>query len=184
MPTTTLAEAKHEVRVEDVEYQRQGGKAMLARVYRPSGTGPYPAALQGAWRRSWCTKIASTMISWRRRWVESGILVASIGFPGCRPDGGYPASLQDIDLGIRWPGRRALGSMASFGPTGSAALARRAAGTRCCSRRCGPTTSATRRCHYPRRRRSTRGKAGSFPAGACLTRCCATISPRKPAIPS
>jgi len=46
MPTTTLADARHEVRVEDVEYQRQGGTAMLARVYRPSGTGPFPAALQ------------------------------------------------------------------------------------------------------------------------------------------
>ncbi|HUI33910.1 MAG TPA: hypothetical protein VLX67_00130, partial [Stellaceae bacterium] len=51
MPDTITA-TRHDVRVEDVEYQRQGGKAMLARLYRPSGTGPYPAALQvhgGAW---------------------------------------------------------------------------------------------------------------------------------------
>jgi len=46
MPDTITA--NHTVAVEDVEYQ----KAMLARLYRPSGAGPFPAALQvhgGAW---------------------------------------------------------------------------------------------------------------------------------------
>ena len=38
--------ARPELRVEDVEYQHQGGRALLARVYRPAGTGPYPAVLQ------------------------------------------------------------------------------------------------------------------------------------------
>ena len=79
MPTTTLADAKHDVRVEDVEYQRQGGKAMLARVYRPSGTGPFPAALQvhgGAWVNK--DRIDNDFMA--KALAESGILVASIDF--------------------------------------------------------------------------------------------------------
>jgi acetyl esterase len=42
----------HTVEIEDVEYQRQAGRALLARLYKPSGAGPFPAALQvhgGAW---------------------------------------------------------------------------------------------------------------------------------------
>src|SRR5882762_7067462 len=47
MATTLEAETRPDkspgLRVEDVEYQRQGGHALLARIYRPAGTGPYPA---------------------------------------------------------------------------------------------------------------------------------------------
>ena len=50
MATIADAETRPDVRpgmrVEDVEYQRQGGRALLARLYRPAGTGPYPAVLQ------------------------------------------------------------------------------------------------------------------------------------------
>ena len=105
MPTTTLADVKHEVRIEDVEYQRQGGKAMLARVYRPSGTGPYPAALQvhgGAWVNK--DRIDNDFMA--KALAESGILVASIDFR-MPPEAPYPASLQDINLGIRWLKRHA-----------------------------------------------------------------------------
>src|SRR5580700_10305087 len=105
MPPTTLADAKHEVRVEDVEYQRQGGKAMLARVYRPLGAGPYPAALQvhgGAWVHK--DRIDNDFMA--KALAESGILVASIDFR-MPPDGGYPASLQDINLAVRWLKARA-----------------------------------------------------------------------------
>ena len=46
MPDTITA--SNAITIEDVEYQ----KGMLARLYRPKGTGPFPAALQvhgGAW---------------------------------------------------------------------------------------------------------------------------------------
>ena len=52
MATTLEAEVRPGVRVEDVEYQRQAGGALLARLYRPAGAGPFPAVLQvhgGAW---------------------------------------------------------------------------------------------------------------------------------------
>ena len=45
MPDTITA--SHTVAIEDVEYQ----KGMLARLYRPSGAGPFPARAAGAWRR-------------------------------------------------------------------------------------------------------------------------------------
>jgi hypothetical protein len=44
---------------------------------------------------------APTTTSWRRRFAESGIFVASIDFrmPPVAP---HPGSIQDINLGIRW----------------------------------------------------------------------------------
>src|SRR5277367_6067345 len=50
-------------------------------------------------------------------------------------------------------------------PIGSAASARRAAGTRHCWRRCAPTTRAMPRCGWPTPRRSTPNSPLSSPAG-------------------
>jgi acetyl esterase len=105
MTNTLDAEARPEVRVEDVEYQRQGGRALLARLYRPARTGPYPAVLQihgGAWVSKDRTDndfIATAL-------ADSGILVASIDFR-MPPEAAYPASLADINLAIRWLKARA-----------------------------------------------------------------------------
>jgi acetyl esterase/lipase len=101
----TRAETSAGVRVEDVEYQRQGGRALLARLYRPAGAGPYPAALQvhgGAWVHK--DRIDNDFMA--RALAESGILVASLDFR-MPPEAGYPASLADINLGIRWLKARA-----------------------------------------------------------------------------
>ena len=40
MATTLEADTRPELRVEDVEYQRQGGRALLARLYRPAANSP------------------------------------------------------------------------------------------------------------------------------------------------
>jgi len=97
----TLAEdARPEVVIEDVEYQPQGASALLARLYRPSGTGPFPALLQihgGAWVNKDRTDndyIAKAL-------AESGVLVAAIDFR-MPPESPYPASLADINLATRW----------------------------------------------------------------------------------
>jgi len=39
------AEARYDIDVEDVAYLRHGGKALLARVYKPRGTGPFPIVI-------------------------------------------------------------------------------------------------------------------------------------------
>src|SRR5215472_10949455 len=110
MPPTIETEARRQIAVEDVEYQRQGGRPLLARLYRPSGAGPFPAALQihgGAWvakDRTDNDYIAKAL-------AESGILVVSIDFR-MPPEAPYPASLADINLATRWLKARAqsLGS--------------------------------------------------------------------------
>ena len=94
MPDTIVA--SHAITVEDVEYQ----PGMLARLYRPRGTGPCPAALQihgGAWT----SKDRTDNDFMAKALAESGIFVASIDFrmPPVAP---HPGSIQDINLGVRW----------------------------------------------------------------------------------
>src|ERR1700724_4207655 len=101
----THADKSQGVRIEDVEYQRQGGRALLARLYRPAGTGPYPAVVQihgGAWINK--DRTDNDFIA--RAFAESSILVASLDFR-MPPDAPYPASLADINLGVRWLKARA-----------------------------------------------------------------------------
>ncbi len=100
-----LADKPPGLRVEDVEYQRQGGRAVLARVYRPAGTGPYPAVVQvhgGAWVHK--DRTDNDFIA--RAFAESGILVASVDFR-MPPEAPYPASIADINLATRWLKARA-----------------------------------------------------------------------------
>jgi acetyl esterase len=105
MPTTVEADSRRPVAVEDIEYQRQGGRPMLARLYRPSGVGPFPAALQihgGAW----VNKDRTDNDFMAQALATNGILVAAIDFR-MPPEAPYPASLADINLAIRWLKARA-----------------------------------------------------------------------------
>jgi len=90
----------HEFQVKDIVYQRTGGKVRLARLYQPSGTGPFPAVLQvhgGAWNTKDRTDGQHTAMDF----ASNGIVVLSIEFRNA-PEAPYPASLQDINYGIRW----------------------------------------------------------------------------------
>jgi acetyl esterase/lipase len=91
---------QHTVETRDIEYQRQGGQAMLARLYQPSGTGPFPAALQ-VHGGAWTSKDRTDNDFMAKALAENGIVVLSIDFR-MPPHGGYPAALQDINLGVRW----------------------------------------------------------------------------------
>ena len=89
-----------EFMVRDIVYQRSAGKARLARVYQPAGTGPFPAVLQvhgGAWNAKDRTDGQNTALDL----AAAGIVVVSIDFRNA-PEAPYPASLQDINYGIRW----------------------------------------------------------------------------------
>lgn len=95
----------HEIKVEDVEYLRHGDVSLLARLYRPQGTGPFPIMVElhgGAWCRQ--DRLADTLI--HESLAKSGVIVASLDFrqPPVAP---YPASFQDIHYGIRWLKSRA-----------------------------------------------------------------------------
>jgi acetyl esterase len=100
MSMTIATGARRQVTIEDVEYQRQGGRPLLARLYRPGGQGPFPAAVQ-VHGGAWVNKDRTDNAFMARALAESGILVASIDFR-MPPEAAYPASLADINLAIRW----------------------------------------------------------------------------------
>src|SRR6266536_4028028 len=100
-----------EVEVKDVEYQKQAGKAWLARVYRPIGPGPFPTVVDvhgGAWNNG--DRTNDTVMN--QSLAAQGIVIAAIDFRQ-PPEAGYPASVCDMNLAIRWLKANA----ASFGGT-------------------------------------------------------------------
>ena len=89
-----------EVVVKDVEYQRQGDVPWLARVYRPVGTGPFPTVVDvhgGAWNNG--DRLNDTLMN--KAMAAQGVLTVAIDFRQ-PPEAGYPASVQDMNLAIRW----------------------------------------------------------------------------------
>src|SRR6195256_2224460 len=89
-----------EVDVKDVEYQRQGGQPWLARVYRPVGSGPFPTVVDvhgGAWNNG--DRLNDTLMN--QAMAAQGVLTVAIDFRQ-PPEAGYPASVQDMNLAIRW----------------------------------------------------------------------------------
>ncbi|HYT57035.1 MAG TPA: alpha/beta hydrolase [Verrucomicrobiae bacterium] len=91
---------EYEVDERDIEYQHQAGKAWLARIYQPKGTGPFPTIVDvhgGAWHNGDRTNNAGI----DRALAAKGILVAALDFHQ-PPEAGYPASICDINLAVRW----------------------------------------------------------------------------------
>lgn len=91
--------------VEDLPYAETADGPLLVRLYRPRGTGPFPAVIDihgGAWTSGDRTQ----NVAFAARLAEAGILVASLDFR-MPPIKRYPDSLADINLGIRWVKSRA-----------------------------------------------------------------------------
>ena len=91
---------KFEVDVRDVEYQSLAGKPWLARIYQPKGSGPFSTIVDvhgGAWHNGDRTNNAGIDEALAAR----GILVAALDFRQ-PPEAGYPASVCDINLAVRW----------------------------------------------------------------------------------
>ena len=101
LPTAARAQAAptHEFVVKDIVYHHDT-KDRLARLYQPAGGGPFPAVLQihgGAWNNKNRTDGQNTSLDL----AAAGIVVLAIDFRNA-PEAPYPASLQDINSGIRW----------------------------------------------------------------------------------
>ena len=95
----------HDIEVEDVEYLRFGNKALLARLYKPRGGGPFPLLVDihgGAWCHG--DRLNDVVIS--EALARSGVAVAALDFR-MPPEASYPASLTDIHYGVRWLRTRA-----------------------------------------------------------------------------
>lgn len=86
--------------VSDVEYTRHDGVPLLARLYLPQGAGPFPllAEVHGG---AWCRGDRHDEDRFNRLLAGRGIGVAALDFR-MPPQAGYPASLQDINLALRW----------------------------------------------------------------------------------
>ncbi len=100
MVMTLDAPPAYEIQIQDMEYRRYGDKALMATLYRPKGTGPFAAVLEvhgGAWTAKDRFNNAETA----KTLAKIGIVVLSIDFR-MPPEAPYPASLQDINYGIRW----------------------------------------------------------------------------------
>ncbi len=97
---------RYEIDIEDVEYLRHDDKPLLARVYKPRGTGPFPLIIDlhgGAWTKKDRTSDAGT----DEPLARSGVVVVALDFRMPPADAGYPASLADINYAVRWCKARA-----------------------------------------------------------------------------
>jgi len=94
------AGATHPFMVKDIVYSKSGGKDRLARLYQQSGSGPFPAVVQvhgGAWNSKDRTDGQNASLDL----CAAGIVVLAIDFRN-GTEAPYPASMQDINYGIRW----------------------------------------------------------------------------------
>ena len=69
----------HDIEVEDIEYLRFGNKALLARLYKPRGAGPFPLLVDlhgGAW--CYGDRLNDVVIS--EALARSGVAVAALDF--------------------------------------------------------------------------------------------------------
>jgi acetyl esterase/lipase len=93
--------AKLDIEVSEVPFRRTAkGRQLMARVYKPQGTGPFPVVLDlhgGAWNN----KDRSANEPMDRAIAASGLLVVAIDMT-LAPEAPYPASVQDANYGVRW----------------------------------------------------------------------------------
>ncbi len=98
---------RYEIDVEDVEYLRHGAAPLLARVYKPRGTGPFPLIvdLHGG---AWCKKDRTSDAGTDEPLAKSGVVVVALDFR-MPPDGGISgldAGRQLRDTLVQEPRRR------------------------------------------------------------------------------
>ncbi len=94
------SDGEFEVHEQDVEYYNQDGKSRLAHVYQPKGTGPFPTIIDvhgGAWHNG----DRNNHVGIDRTLAARGMVVAALDFRQ-PPEAGYPASICDVNLGVRW----------------------------------------------------------------------------------
>jgi acetyl esterase/lipase len=113
--------AKFGVTVSEIEYRRtKAGRQLIARIYQPAGTGPFPTVLDlhgGAWN----AKDRKAEEPMDRAIAESGVLVVAVDLT-LAPEAPYPACVQDANYAVRWLKAKAAawnGTPAKIGIYGS-----------------------------------------------------------------
>jgi acetyl esterase len=100
MPNDVPLAATHEIETRDIEYRRSEHGPLLARLYKPLGTGPFPALIEvhgGAWASG--DRLNNAPLD--EALAKSGIVVLAIDFR-MPPQHRYPASIADIHYATRW----------------------------------------------------------------------------------
>jgi acetyl esterase/lipase len=111
---------KYEVKSWDVEYRRDPARPLMARIYQPQAQGPLPVLLDvhgGAWNGQ--DRTANAPVDGPL--AASGILVVAIDVR-LASEAPYPASVADVNYGIRWLKSKARewnGDPATLGVLGS-----------------------------------------------------------------
>ena len=97
----------YDVEISDVEYLKHGETPLLASVFRPQGTGPFPIMIElhgGAWVRG----NRHNGDDANEALAKNGVIVVALDFR-VPPEAPYPASLADIHYGVRWAKSQAAG---------------------------------------------------------------------------
>ena len=93
--------AKFDLTISEVQYrQNAGGRSLMARIYQPKGSGPFPVVLDlhgGAWN----AKDRHAEEPMDRALASSGVLVVAIDMT-LAPEAPYPACVQDANYAVRW----------------------------------------------------------------------------------
>ena len=100
MTTNGSLSEQYEVIAEDIEYGRIGDVPLLARLYRPRGVTGFASVVNvhgGAWVAF--DRLQMDVIN--QAIAASGTAVLALDFR-MPPVAAYPASIADINLGIRW----------------------------------------------------------------------------------
>ena len=96
----TTSTQSYDIDVADVEYLQHGDTPLLARLFKPRGSGPFPIMVElhgGVWVRG--NRLNGDAAN--EALAKNGVIVAALDFR-MPPEAPYPASLADIHYGIRW----------------------------------------------------------------------------------
>jgi acetyl esterase/lipase len=119
--TAYSSAARFDLKITETEFRRTAaGRQLMARIYQPQGSGPFPTLLDlhgGAWNNK--DRFANEPMD--RAVAASGVLVVAIDMT-LGPEAPYPASVQDANYGVRWLKSRAAawnGDASTIGVLGS-----------------------------------------------------------------
>ena len=94
-------DAQFDLAVSEVELRsNSAGRMLMARIYQPKGSGPYPTVLDlhgGAWNGK--NRLAEEPMD--RALAASGLLVVAVDMT-LAPEAPYPACVQDANYAVRW----------------------------------------------------------------------------------
>src|SRR5258708_27409357 len=98
--SVTADRVAYDVASEDIEYQRIDGEPLLARIYRPRGSGPFPAVV-GVHGGAWTSGDRTNNAAIDQALAAAGTVVMALDFR-IAPRWPYPAAVADVNFGIRW----------------------------------------------------------------------------------